>query len=191
LPSQALAREILDAGFARFELQAHDEQRRLRTWLGSRYTPAAIRRGLAIFGSERAKGRLNEATPHRYLVKLIQSCQEELDLRSQEHLLRDFAEVERRAWLGELEQDNALLSAECADTASPDRDLAFCLSEKAVFGGLPLARAFWEDKLRALLETQSQRFEAVRRHVRRLYEAHWNDRFHLIGLLIEWENQLA
>ena len=191
LPSQALAREILDAGFARFELQAHDEQGRLRTWLSSRYTPAAIRRGLAIFGGERDKGRLKEATSHRYLVKLIQSSQEELDLRAQEHWLRDFAEVERRAWLVELERDNAMLTAECADTASPDRDLAFRISEKAVFDGLPLARAFWEDKLRALLEKQCQRFEAVRRHVRRLYEAHWNDRFHLIGLLIEWENQLA
>ena len=66
LPSQALARQILDAGFARFELEPLDEQGTLRIWLSARYTPAAIRQGLAIFGSERAKGRLREKTAHRY-----------------------------------------------------------------------------------------------------------------------------
>ena len=111
--------------------------------------------------------------------------------RNQESWLREFAEAERRAWLQELEQDDAILSAECDNTTSPDQDSAFRISEKAVFGGLPLARAFWEDKLRALLEKQCQRFEAVRRHIRRLYEAHWNDRFHLISLLIGRENQLT
>lgn len=191
LPSQALARQILDAGFARFELEALDAPGELRTWLSSRYTPAAIRQGLALFGSERAKGRLREKTAHRYLVKLIQSSQEELDLRVQEHWLREFAEVERGAWLQELERDYAILSAECGNTTSPDQDLAFRISEKAVFGGLPLARAFWEAKLNALLEQQCQRFEAVRRHIRRLYEAQWNDRFHLISLLTGWENQLV
>jgi len=191
LPSQAPAREILDAGFARFELEANDAQGELRTWLSGRYTPAAIRQGLAIFGSERAKGRLRAKTAHRYLVKLIQSSQEELDLRVQEHWLREFAEVERGAWLQELEHDYDLLKTECAHAAGLDHDLAFHLSEKAVFGGLPLARAFWEAKLKALLEKQCQRFEAVRRHVRRLFEAQWNDRFQLISRLIGWENQLA
>ena len=65
------------------------------------------------------------------------------------------------------------------------------MNKKAVFDGLPLARAFWEDKLRALLEKQRHRFEAVRRHIRRLFDAPWNDRFHLIRLLIGRENQLA
>ena len=191
LPSQALARAILDAGFARFELEANDAQGELRTWLSGRYTPAAIRQGLAIFGSERAKGRLGNKTAHRYLVKLIQSSQEELDLREQEHWLREFAEVERSAWLQDLEQDYNLLKTECDHAVGLDCDLAFGLSEKAVFGGLPLARAFWEAKLKALLEKQCQRFEAVRRHVRRLFEAQWNDRFQLISRLIGWECQLA
>jgi len=191
LPSQALARAILDAGFARFELEANDAQGELRTWLSGRYTPAAIRQGLALFGSERAKGRLGTKTAHRYLVKLIQSSQEELDLREQEHWLQEFAEVERSAWLQDLEQDYNLLKTECDHAVCLDCDLAFGLSEKAVFGGIPLARAFWEAKLKALLEKQCQRFEAVRRHVRRLFEAQWNDRFQLISRLIGWECQLA
>lgn len=191
LPSQSLARQILDAGFARFELEPQDAQGQLRTWLSGRYTPAAIREGLAIFASERAKGRLLGKTAHRYLVKLIQSRQEELDLQVQEHWLLEFAEVERGAWLQDLEQDYDLLKAECAHTAGLDHDLAFRLSEQAVFGGLPLARAFWEAKLRVLLESQCQRYEAVRRHIRRLYEAPWNDRFQLIGRLAGWESQLV
>lgn len=191
LETSAVARRLLDAGFARLELEAHDRTGELRTWLGSRYTPAAIRRGLALFGGERAKGRLRNKNAHRYLVKLIQSAQEELDLREQEDWLRTFAEVERQAWLGELEQAYGRVKAEHEDAIGPASDLAFGLSEQAVFGGLPLARAFWEDKLKALLERQAGRFEAVRRHVRRLYEAPWNDRFWLIARLTEWEAQLA
>ncbi|MCP3880163.1 MAG: hypothetical protein GY701_17500, partial [Sulfitobacter sp.] len=68
LPSQTPARALLDAGFARFELEANDAQGRLRTWLSGRYTPEAIRQGLALFGAERDKGRLREKTAHRYLV---------------------------------------------------------------------------------------------------------------------------
>lgn len=191
LPSQALARQVLDAGFARFELDINDAQGKLRVWLSSRYTPAAIRQGLAIFGCERAKGRLHDKTAHRYLVKLIQSRQEELDLHAQEVWLLEFAKVERGAWLRELEQDYELLKNECSQTADLDHDLVFRLSEKAVFGGLPLARAFWEAKLRDLLAQQWQRFEAVRRHIKRLYEAPGNDRFHLISLIAGWEQKLA
>ncbi len=117
LPSQALARQILDAGFTRFALDGNDAQGKLRAWLSSRYTPAAIRRGLSIFGSERAKGRLREKTAHRYLAKLIQSRQEELDLQVQEAWLLAFAEVERSAWLQELEQDYDRLKTDCDHTA--------------------------------------------------------------------------
>jgi len=191
LPSQAVARQILDAGFVRFELEASDIQGTLRTWLSGRYTPAAIRQGLALFATERDKGRLRGKTAHRYLVKLIQSSQEELDLRAQEHWLREFAEIERVAWIQDLEQDYAILKTGCDNASTLEHNLAFHLSEKAVFDGLPLARAFWEEKLRSLLEKQYQRFEAVRRHIRRLFDAQWNDRFHLISLLIGWENQLV
>jgi len=191
LPSQAVARQILDAGFARFGLEASDIKGQLRSWLSGRYTPAAIRQGLALFATERDKGRLRGKTAHRYLVKLIQSSQEELDLRAQEHWLREFAEIERIAWIQELEHDYAILKTESDNASTLEHDLAFRLSEKAVFDGLPLARAFWEEKLRTLLEQQCQRFKAVRRHIRRLFDAHWNDRFHLITLLVGWENQLV
>jgi len=107
------------------------------------------------------------------------------------HRLREFAEIERIAWIQELEHDYAILKTECDNASTLEHNLDFRLSEKAVFDGLPLGRAFWEEKLRALLEQQCQRFEAVRRHIRRLFDAQWNDRFHLISLLIGWENQLV
>ena len=191
LPSQPVARALLDQGFARFGLEALDPKGELRTWLSARYTPEAIRQGLAIFGTEQAKGRLRNPMAHRYLAKVIQSCQDELNLRAQERLLRQFAETERQAWLQELEQDYTLLTTDCEDDATLENDLAFRLSEQAVFGSLPLQRAFWEEKLKALLATQRQRIGAVCRHIRRLFEAQWNDRFQLISRLVTWEQQLA
>jgi hypothetical protein len=191
LPSQAVARALLEQGFARFGLEGLDPEGELRTWLSARYTPEAIRQGLAIVGTEQAKGRLRNPMAHRYLVKVIQSCQEELDLRDQESLLRQFAETERRGWLGELEQEYALLQSECENDAVLENDLAFRLSEQTVFGSLPLQRVFWEEKLKALLATQRQRIGAVCRHIRRLFEAAWNERFQLISRLVAWEQQLA
>ncbi len=191
LPSRGIARQLLDAGFARFALDSLDPDASLREWLSGRYTPEAIRQGLAIFGTEHAKGRLRNQTAHRYLVKLIQNCQVELDLRSQESWLREFAETERGAWLQALEQDYVLLEAECTNPNTLENDLALRLSEKAVFGSLFLERAFWEERLKALLSKQRQRIGAVCRHLRRLYEAEWNDRFQLISRLVDWELQLA
>jgi hypothetical protein len=181
-----VARALLNQGFARFGLEGLDPEEALRTWLSARYTPAAIAQGVAIFGTEQAKGRLQNTMAQRYLVKLIQSSQQELDLREQEELLRAFAESERRVWLAELEDEHALLKAECHTPATLEQDLAFRLSERAVFAGLPLQRAFWEAQLKALLATQRQRIGAVCRHLRRLFEAQWNDRFQLISSLLAW-----
>ena len=191
LPTMDVARDILDEGFAAFKLEHLDPKGALRTWLSSRYTPAAIRQGLAIFAAERAKGRLKSDTPHRYLVKVIQNCQEELDLREQETQLRKYVEIERRGLLRELEREHALLAAECREGSGPASDLALRLSEKAVFGGLALQRSFWEGKLKALLTEAGERTEAVIRHIRRLFEAEWNDRFQLISRLISWKIGIA
>ena len=164
--------------------------RSIRGWLAGRFTPEAIRQGLAIFGAEWEKGRLRSKTAHRYLVKVIMSCREELDLCRQEELLREYAEVERSVWVQGLEVEHATVVTECVG-ASPEKDLAFQLGERAVFGGLILQRAFWENKLKVLLEKQRERFTAVCSHVRRLSEATMENRFTLISKLVAWEYQLA
>lgn len=190
LPTRLVSLILLNEGFERFGITGLDPCGRIRQWLAGRYTPEAIRQGLAIFGTEREKGRLWNKTAHRYLVKVIQNCQDEIDLRRQEELLREYAEVERRVWFHELEAEYEILATECTGD-SPEKDLAFQLSDNAVFGGLILQRAFWEDKLKSLLEKQRDRFASVCRHVRRLYEAKWENRFALLSKLIAWEYQLA
>ncbi len=187
LPTMNVSRLILDQGFSDFQIEHLDPKGDLRTWLSSRYTPEAIRQALAIFATERGKGRLKSETAHRYLVKLIQNCQHECDLRVQEEQLRKYAETQRRGFLGELEREHDLLVNQCAT----DGELALKLSENAVFGGLVLQRAFWEDKLKALLTTPKGCTEAVIKHLRRLFEADWNDRFQLISRLIAWENAIT
>jgi len=191
LPTMDVSRRILDEGFATFELVKFDPKGTLRTWLSSRYTPEAIRQGLAIFGTERAKGRLRSETAHRYLVKVIQNCQDEIDLREQEDHLRKFVEVEKRSLLCELEKDYEILSSEFKNGGELENDLAFRMSEMAVFGSLILQRSFWEGKLKALLTEKKHRVAAVIRHIRRLFEANWNDRFQLISRVISWDAGLT
>lgn len=190
LPTRPISRALLDEGFERSGIIDLDPKGRIREWLASRFTPEAIRRGMAIFAAEREKRRLRNKTAHRYLVKLIQNCQHEIDLRRQEELLREYAEVEQSAWLKALEAEYGTLVAQCTGD-SPETDLAFRLAEGAVFGCLILQRAFMEDKLRALLQEQGDRYTAVCSHIRRLFEAPWENRFALIGKLVAWEYQLA
>jgi hypothetical protein len=190
LPTKPISRALLDEGFERLGIADRDPKGNLREWLAGRFTPEAIRQGLAIVGAERDKRRLRGEHSHRYLVKVIQNCQHEIDLRRQEELLREYAEVERAAWLGAYEAEFAALSADCTDTF-PATDLALRLAECAVFGGLIVQRAFWEDKLKELLTKENHRIAAVCRYIRRLFEATWENRFALISKLTAWEYQLA
>jgi hypothetical protein len=191
LPTQPVARRLLDQAFARFALESHDPEGKLRHWLSARFTPEAIRQGLAVFLAERDKGRLRNRTAHRYLVKLIHSSQEELDLRREEQLLLEFARTERETWLHIFEADFTRLETECHHHNTLENDLAFRLSEHALFASLLLERAFWEDKLHSLLVHQHHRIGAVCRHVRRLYEVNVHDRFQLVSRLVSWQSKLC
>jgi L-lactate utilization protein LutB len=59
-----------------------------------------------------------------------------------------------------------------------------------VFRTNDLQRAFWENKLGSL-EKQRSRFTIVCNHVRRLFEAAWENRFALISKLVAWEHRLS
>jgi hypothetical protein len=190
LPSASVARTLLDTGFARFGIEHLDPHEKVRHWLSRRFTPQAIRQGLAIFGAERDKGRLQNKTAHRYLVKVIQNCQDELDLRTEEELLRFFAQHERRAWLKILEGDYGKLQAEPADP-SETRKMVFRVSESALFGSMLLERSFWEEKLQSLLLIHPQLFEPTCHHIRRHWEADRTCRFQLIDKIIGWQYQTA
>lgn len=191
LPTVHAATAILNKGFSLFNLQKNDPKGTLRAWLASTYTPEAIKQGLAIFGTEREKGRLSSKMAHRYLVKVIQNAQNEIDLRLQEELLREFGQIHRKSWIHELEQEFVRLSDECQRDTVLENDLAFRLSEKAAFGCIIIQRDFWLNKLKSVLMRQPDRIRSVCRHVRRLFEVDWNDRFQLISRLITWELQLS
>jgi hypothetical protein len=190
LPTATVARTLLDAGFARFEIEHLDPQGKVRHWLSRRHTPQAIRQGLAIFGAERDKGRLRNKTAHRYLVKVIQSCQDELDLRTEEELLRFFAQHERQAWLKILDGEYEKLQDEHANS-SEAREMVFRISESALFGSMVLERTFWENKLQSLLLIQPELFEMVCSHIRRHWEIDRTCRFQLIDKIIGWQHQTA
>ena len=189
LPTHNVSLILLNEGFKRFGIEDLDPKSKTRQWLAGAFTPEAIRQGLAIFGTEQGKGRIQNKFAHRYLVKVIQNCQHEIDLRQQETLLRDFAHIEHAAWLDEFEIENNHLMQEC-DGTSPDNDAAFRISDNILFGSLFLARSFWEEKLQILLEKQTDRSVAVCTHVRHLFEATWQDRFALINKIINWEQQI-
>jgi hypothetical protein len=191
LPTHGVARQLLDQAFARFALEGHDPEGKLRHWLSARFTPEAIRQGLAVFVTERDKGRLRNRTAHRYLVKLIISSQEELDLRREEQLLLELAHSECALWLQTFEADFTRLETECHHDHTLENDLAFRLSERALFASILLERAFWEDKLHSLLAHQRNRVGAVCRHVRRMYEANVHDRFQLISQLMSGHSKLC
>jgi len=190
LPTAAVARTLLDIGFARFEIEHLDPNGKIRDWLSRRFTPQAIRQGLAIFRAEYEKGRLRNKTAHRYLVKVIRNCQHELDLRRQEELLRIFAQEERQAWLETLEQEYRKLQAEHADSFAA-RKMAFRVSESALFGSMLVERAFWEEKLQRLLLIHPDLFEPVCHHIRRHWEIERTCRFQLIDRIITWQYQTA
>ena len=190
LPTLEVTRKLLDKGFEQFDLEQQDLEVKTRIWLASRYTPEAVRQGLAIFAAEREKGRLKSKMASRYLVKVIQNCQDEIDLRIQEELLLEYAYKHQRCWLSELEMEKKIIFGD-----KPEIDLSketlFTLSEKAVFGGLPIQRAYWEKQLRQVLKMQPTYFKVIRKHIRRLFEAVWQDRFVLISKLINWEQELS
>ena len=148
-------------------------------------------RGWPSLAPSRPRGACTAPWPIATWSNSSRAARKSSTCRAQEELLRAFAQTERRAWLGELEQDYTLLKSDCENGSTLENDLAFRLSEQTVFGSLPLQRAFWEEKLNTLLKTQRQRIGAVCRHIRRLFEAPWNDRFQLISRLVAWEKQLA
>ncbi len=79
LPTRPASRIILDEGFRRFGIEDMDPEGKTRQWLAGRYTPEAIRQGLAIFGTERNKGRLRNKTAIAILF-VIQQCHSEIDI---------------------------------------------------------------------------------------------------------------
>lgn len=186
LPSQPIARGLLDEGFKQFGLVQADPRGKLRHWLSAVCEPEAIRQGLAIISVKMEKGSLKGKLIHRYLVKVIRECQTQIELEREEKELLKFAETERKGWLSGLQTAFESLAWEC----ETDEQLAKALAEHALFGDIMIERAFWTDQLSTHLIKNPELSPSVCRHVRRVYEADRQDRFQLLAKITAHSTEL-
>ena len=187
LPFTPISRKLLDTVFEEFNLLSHDESGRLRNWIASRFEPEAIRRASATFGGKYHAGALRGKHAERYLVKIIKSNQEEIDLGREMDALLRYAEIERNEWLINLDQTRAYLQEE---TLSVNEQI-LRIAEHCLFGSIFVERSYWEKHLIATLADCSHLFTSLINHIKRLYEASVHDRRRLIDRLIAWKHQLG
>lgn len=180
--SDPRSRELLDNAFTRFGLLPKDPSGSLRTFL-SAFEPAAIKTAVAIFQARKQCGKIQAAWAHRYLVKLIRYMQEELDLQRCEDELLHLNHEQAQNWTREEERLYDQLRGEITAV----KDLSCRIAEKAAEGEVPVAAAFWREKLRTLLINAKELIPAVRTHLRRMCWANFNLRLLLINELAELE----
>lgn len=101
-----LSRKLLDT-VLQAHLIDHDPKGSLRDYLAT-FGPTAIRRAGAIVTARKERGRLQQEHLHRYLAKVIQNVQEEIDLECAARELRELCRAQREAWTVQLEQDHRL-----------------------------------------------------------------------------------
>ena len=169
------SRQLLDVVFARFDLIGHDPKGSLRDYLAT-FEPAAIRRAGAIVAVRKERGLVEQEYLHRYLTKVIQNIQQEIDLERAAQELHDLCQAQGEAWTVQLEQDYLSLENQ---TASPE-DQVRVVAELAAHGGLPLARNFWTGKLERLLRRYRHLIPTAVTHLVRLFEAPYDQRLTLI-----------
>ena len=177
-----VSRRLLAHVFAKLELEDRDPSGKLQEYL-SIYEPAAIRQAAAIVSVRLRRGDLQRKYAHRYLTKVIQSTQEQLDLERQEADLLELCRLQAQDWV----------SIERAEYEELRRDsdpqtLACALAERAAWGGLPVEGAFWTEKLLEFLERAQHLLERVRRFLVRLYEAPAERRLSLLDRIaaLQW-----
>jgi hypothetical protein len=176
------SRELLDLTFKQFGLLPKDPTGNLRAFL-SEFEPAAIKAAAAVFHVRRERGKIKATWAHRYFTKLVFNMQEEIDLQRAEEQLLKLSREQAQNWTREQEQVFDQLRA----TITSVKDLGCHVAEKAAEGEIPVAAAFWREKLRALLIDAKELIPAVRKHLHRLHWANVNTRLLLINELTELE----
>jgi len=177
---------LLNEVFRRLELLDRDPKGALRRYL-SVCEPAAIRRAAAIVTARRESGALEERYLHRYLAKVIQNQQHELDLERAAEELFDLCRVEGQLWTEGEERDYQRL---VNDGLSKD-ELLLVVAEHAAHAGLPVQTVYWTRKLMELLGSAMETVQTVKQHLVRLYEADPQRRLALIDRIAALEHSLA
>jgi len=179
------SRVLLDLIFQDWDLESRDKKGHLRKYL-SYCEPGAIRRSGAVFASKMNRGVLNKKYNHRYLAKLVQSFQEEIDLEIVEDELLKYAKCERQWWIAhEIEEyenlkQNFPLPADCCCQ----------IAELAADGNIPVGSAFWRNILKKEVKNNIQVVPIVQNHIKRLYEYSLNKRIALLDLVSQIEHDL-
>lgn len=177
---------LLDEIFERFGLIDKDPQSKLRRYL-AQFQCQAIRRAAAIFACKLDRDALEPRYAHRYLVKIIQTQQEELDLERAAKELFDLCQMLNEDWVQHEELHYQTLEE---DLPNPAR-LARALAERAAHGGIPLQATFWTQKLLRCLTEASQLIDSVKKHIIRLYEAPFQQRLALLDAITALECKIA
>jgi hypothetical protein len=175
------ARRLLDQVFRLLALEDRDPSGKLRDFLAT-YEVAAIRQAAAIVASRMERGHVQGEFAHRYLAKVIQACQESLDLERQEVVLLELCRNGAQDWVATEREEYEQLKSDCGPLA-----LACALAEHAAEGGLPVAAAFWTERLLEYLGEARHLIGAVRQFLVRLYEAPADRRLSLIDRLAALE----
>jgi hypothetical protein len=177
---------LLDAVFSRLGLLDKDPKGALRRYLAV-CEPAAIRRAAAIVAARREAGSLEQRYLHRYLAKVIESQQDEIELERAADELLELCRLENQLWTAGEEQDYERL---VEDGLSRD-ELVLAVAERAAHAGLPVQAAHWTRKLTELLRPAIDGAQAVKQHLIRLYEAAPQRRLQLIDQITALQHGLA
>ncbi len=177
---------LLDEVFKRLDLLDKDPKGALRRYLAV-CEPAAIRRATAIVTAKRESGALEERYLHRYLAKVIQNQQHELDLERAAEELLELCRTEGQLWTEREEQDYEGL---VSDSLSND-ELLLAVTEQAAHAGLPLQAAYWTRKLMALLASTRESAQTLKQRLVRLYEADPQRRLSLVDRITALEHAIA
>ena len=171
-----VSRRLLDEVFQRLDLLDTDPLGRLRDYL-SQFEPTAIRRAAAVVWAKLQGNRIDREFAERYLSKVIQNQQQELELERAEQELLLLCEAERQIWTTLEEEEYQTL---LRDRVEPS-ELICALAERAAHGGIPLQRTFWVAKLLEALRHAGQEIvEKVRKYLVRLFEAPVQSRLALL-----------
>jgi hypothetical protein len=186
LPSWPVARKVLDVGYEKYNLTESDPLGKTRDWLSKYFMLEAIIQALAIFGTKLEAGALKGKMIHRYLIKVIQGCQDEISLRQEETTLRQLTAVAATSWSQQLDEALCKLQEKYCKV-----DLAMAIAEHALFSGIMMERDFWESQLLSMIRSDPQMGPNLCKHIRRMFEADKNDRFQLMAKIISWEKNLG
>jgi len=178
--------QLLDVVFKRLGLLDKDPKGALRRYLAV-CEPTAIRRAAAIVTAKRESGSLEQRYLHRYLAKVTQNQQDELELERAADELLELCRLEGQLWTAGEEQDYERL---VSDELSHDA-LLLAVAEHAAHAGLPVQSAYWTGKLMELLRTLIDSAQAVKQHLVRLYEVEPQRRLHLIDRITALQHALA